>query len=301
MSDQPDQPGQLDLAVRFEEDRPHLRAVAYRMLGSTGEADDAVQDAWLKLARADTSEVENLRAWLTTVVSRVCLDRLRSRASTREHEAVLDDEQLDGDPSAIATPGTVDPEDEVVMAESVGLALLVVLDTLSPSERLAFVLHDLFALSFDEVAPIVGRTPEAARQLASRARRRVRGASVPTSEAELRRRQGIVEAFLAASRTGDVQGLLAVLDPDVVLHADENVLAPGLSPEARGAEVVAGRAKAGPTARLALVDGSPGIVNAPDGELRVALTFRIEGDRIVAIEVIGEPERLAELEVQSID
>jgi RNA polymerase sigma-70 factor, ECF subfamily len=280
------------LAERFEGDRPHLRAVAYRMLGSRTEAEDAVQEAWLRLSRSDTSGVANLRGWLTTVVARVCLDMLRSRRSRRE-------EALDAHgPDAGGTRETgASAEDEAMLADSVGLALLVVLETLAPAERVAFVLHDMFDLPFDEIAPIVGRTPVAARQLASRARRRVRGAA-PDPVAARKRQQEIVDAFLAASRGGDFAALLALLDPDVVLRADRVAAQLGAVAEARGARAVAetfvGRARA---ARRALVGGAPGLAWTPGGEPRVAFAFTIVGDRIVGLELVADPERLRELEV----
>jgi RNA polymerase sigma factor (sigma-70 family) len=274
---------------RFEENRAHLRAVAYRMLGSASEADDAVQEAWLRLSRSDTSGVENLGGWLTTVVARVCLDMLRSRKSRRE-------ESLDarGSEPMAGRPHTADPEQEAMLADSVGLALLVVLETLDPAERLAFVLHDMFALPFDEIAPIVGRSPAAARQLASRGRRRVHAAGAP-SPADLTGQRAVVEAFLAAARAGDFEGLLAVLDPDVVRRID----AAG-APELRGAQAVARGALAGaqraPVA-VVLVNGSVGVVVAPGGRLSTAITFKIERGRIVEMDVITDPARLRQLEL----
>src|SRR5581483_7144462 len=245
------------LARRFEEERPHLRAVAYRMLGSLSEAEDAVQDAWLRLGRADTSEVENLRAWLTTIVARVALNMLRTRRTRREQPL---DVRLP-DPVVDPADGT-DPEHEALLADSVGLALLIVLETLSPPERLAFVLHDMFAVPFEEIAPIVERSPEATRQLASRARRRVRGAD-PVPDADLAAQWEVVEAFIAAARSGDFDALVAVLDPDVVLRSDGGAAA-GLSQHVRGAEAVAGRAliwrRVDLTLRRALVNGAAGIV-----------------------------------------
>src|SRR2546426_6088726 len=252
------------LAERFEANRTHLRAVAHRMLGSLSEADDAVQEAWLRLSRSDASDVANLGGWLTTVVGRVCLDMLRSRKSRRE-------ESLDAqapDPIESHEVG-VDPEHQAVLADSVGLALLVVLETLAPAERVAFVLHDMFDLPFDEIAPIVGRSPTAARQLASRARRRVQGAAL-VSEPDLPRQRKVVDAFLAASRGGDFEALLAVLDPEVVLRADRAAVQIGASGEVRGAAAVArtfaGRAK---EAQPALIDGAAGLVGAPGGRPRV--------------------------------
>jgi RNA polymerase sigma-70 factor (ECF subfamily) len=280
------------LAAPFEEHRAHLRAVAYRMLGSLSEADDAVQEAWLRLHRAGASGVDNLRGWLTTVVSRVCLDMLRSRRSRRE-------EPLDAQPERAAGAGPADPESEAAMADSVGLALLVVLDALAPAERLAFVLHDLFALPFEEIAGIVGRSPAAARQLASRARRRVQGAPAP--DADLTRQRGLVEAFLAALRGGDVAALVAVLDPDVVIRADR-VVAPPDGQETRGAAdwarqaVQFSRAAQGAVVP-ALIDGEMGLALAPGGRVRRVLRFTIGGGRITEIDIVADPARLQELEV----
>jgi RNA polymerase sigma factor (sigma-70 family) len=283
------------LAERFQAHRTHLRAVAYRMLGSRSEADDAVQEAWLRLSRADTRGVENLGGWLTTVVARVCLNMLQSRRSRRE-------EPIGGhvaDPVAGHRDG-VDPEDQALLAEGVGLALLVVLDTLTPAERLAFVLHDMFDVPFEEVAAIVGRSPAAARQLASRARRRVRGAAPP--DTDVTRQRAVVDAFLAASRGGDFDALLAVLDPEVVLRADDAAVRVGVSRVLRGAAAVAGtfagRARA---ARPALVDGVPGAVWAPGGQPRVVFGFTIAEGRIVAIDVLADPERLRQLDLTVLD
>ena len=274
---------------RFEENRSHLRAVAYRMLGSLDEADDAVQEAWLRLSRADTSRVDNLRGWLTTVVAHVCLDMLRSRKSRREEPL--------GAELPEPMPG---PEHEVMLADSVGLALLVVLETLTPAERVAFVLHDLFDLPFDEIAPIVGRTPAAARQLASRGRRRVQGGTAVRGGNHTRQRE-VVDAFLAASRGGDLDALLAVLDPDVVLRSDGAAVRVGAASEVRGAVAVAatffGRAKG---AQPALVDGSAGLVWAPGGRPRIVFAFTIEGGRIAAVDLIADPERLDRLELKLI-
>jgi len=282
------------LQERFAGQRGRLQAVAYRMLGSAEEAEDAVQDAWLRVSRADTGAVQNLDAWLTTVVARVCLNVLRSRRTRRE---VGLDEHL---PEAAAEPAPdAGPEQQAVLADSVGLALLVVLDTLTPAERLAFVLHDMFDLPFEEIAPIVDRSPAAARQLASRARRRVRGEPVPARD--LPRQRRVVDAYLAATRTGDLSGLLAVLDPDVVLRADRFVSPAGQQVEVRGAAAVARGALAS-AARArhtepALVDGAVGLVSAPGGRLLVALTFVVVADRITEIDVVGEPDRLAELRI----
>jgi RNA polymerase sigma factor (sigma-70 family) len=298
------------LAEAFEAHRDHLWAVAYRMLGSRGDAEDAVQETWLRLHRSDTSAVRNLGGWLTTVVGRICLDMLRARASRREDPVGAD---LDDSPVTAGTVGSrgddeaTDPERQAVLADSVGLALLVVLDTLSPAERLAFVLHDLFAVPFEEIAPIVERSPEATRQLASRARRRVRGASV-SGEPDRARQRAVVEAFLAASREGDLERLVTVLDPEVVLRADRSSVAaatasaakgaPALAAELRGAEAVAGafRGKA-QGAQPALVDGALGAVYAPGGRPRSVFTVTITGGRITAIEVVSDPTRIAELDV----
>jgi RNA polymerase sigma factor (sigma-70 family) len=281
------------LAQRFEARRPHMRAVAYRMLGSLSEADDAVQDSWLHLRRADRGDVENLDGWLTTVVARVCLDRLRSRRSRREEPLAAHRPE----PAAARDDGG-DPEQEAVLADSVGLALLVVLDTLAPAERLAFVLHDLFAVPFDEIAPIVGRSATAARQLASRARRRVRGAAT-APETDLARQREVVEAFLAASRRGDFDALLAVLDPDVVVRADARAAPEGVPRTVSGARAVAGQAlgfsRRAPYARVALVDGAVGIVVAPRGRLSVVMAFTVSRGRLAEIDVIADPARLREL------
>jgi RNA polymerase sigma-70 factor, ECF subfamily len=284
------------LAERFEEHRTHLRAVAYRMLGSVSEVDDAVQEAWLRLSRADSAEIDNLGGWLTTVVARVCLDMLRSRQSRREEPFAPDAPE----PVAAGTRGS-SPEQEALLADSVGLALLVVLDRLTPAERLAFVLHDMFAVPFEEIGPIVGRSADSARQLASRARRRVRGGGTP--DPDLARQREVVEAFIAALRAGDFEGLLAVLDPDLVVRAD---MAAGSPPtEIRGAAGWAKGAVAyGHMARLtqpALVDGAIGVVVAPHGRLARALRFTVANDKITEIEVIGNPARLGELDVSIVD
>ena len=284
------------LAEQFEESRDHLRAVAYRMLGSPSEADDAVQETWLRLSRADTSGVANLGGWLTTVVARVCLDMLRARQSRREEPMSADVPE-----PSVSREGGSDPEHEVLLADSVGPALLVVLNTLAPAERVAFVLHDVFAVSFDEIAPIVGRTPTAARQLASRARRRVQGA--PTvSDADLSRQRTVVDAFLAAARAGDFAALLTVLDPEVVLRADPGAKPPGASAEVRGASAVAnvfaGRAQ---TAQPALVDGAAGLVWAPGGRPRAVFRFKLANDKIVGIDLVAGPERLAKLDLEILD
>jgi RNA polymerase sigma factor (sigma-70 family) len=297
------------LAERFEENRPHLRAVAYRMLGSSAEADDAVQETWLRLSRAGVGGVENLGGWLTTIVARVSLNMLRSRTLRREEPM---DPPATGQPVAPPPNGT-DPEHEAVLADSVGLALLVVLDTLTPAERLAFVLHDMFAVPFEEIAPIVERSPVATRQLASRARRRVQEARVqaarvheegpgrPDAErqpGEISRRREVVAAFLAASREGDFDALLTMLDPDIVLRADSAAAQMGADAEAIGPRAVAGifsgRAKA---LRPALIDDAPGAVWTYRGETRVVFAFTFTGGTITAIEQIADPERIARLEV----
>jgi RNA polymerase sigma factor (sigma-70 family) len=276
------------LAQKFEENRAHLRAVAYRMLGSSMEADDAVQEAWLRLSRSDSSTIENLGGWLTTVVARVCLDMLRSRTARREEEL----KEHIGAPPSVRPPS--DPEREALLADSVGLALLVVLDRLAPAERLAFVLHDMFAVPFEEIAPIVKRTPDATRQLASRARRRVQGApSAPGSS--LSQQRTLIEAFLTALRAGDVEGLVAVLDPDVVVRADAAAAALGAR-EVRGAEASARQAinyrQGARFIQPMLIDGVPGAVLAPRGKLLRAFTFTLKDGKIVEIEIIAEPSRL---------
>lgn len=278
------------LAERFETNRTRLRAVAYRMLGSTGEADDAVQEAWLRLSRSDVSSVDNLSGWLTTVVARVCLDMLRSRTARRED--LIGDEIV-----PLPDRGQLDPEREAVYADSVGMAMLVVLEALTPSERLAFVLHDMFAVPFEEIAPIVGRSVEATRQLASRGRRRVRG-SEPADAVDVGRQHRVVEAFLAASRQGRFEDLLSLLDPDVVLRIDPTVLRMGGAVEASGARAVAetfsGKAAA---ARLVLIDGLPGAVWSHKGIPMVAFVFTTYGERITGIEMIGEREALDAMEL----
>jgi RNA polymerase sigma-70 factor (ECF subfamily) len=297
-------PNHNGLAERFEANRGHLRAVAYRMLGSRSEAEDAVQEAWLRLSRSDAGEVDNLGGWLTTVVARICLDMLRSKKSRRE-------EPLDAHAPDEFESGDDGPEHERLMADSVGLAMLVVLETLTPAERVAFVLHDMFDLAFEDIAPIVGRTPVAARQLASRARRRVQGAPA-APDADRSRQKEIVEAFLAASRTNDFSALLAVLDPNVVLRADSVAVAtsieaqargvqgaPQLAPEIRGSERVArtfaGRATA---AQPALVDGVPGLVWAPGGKVVAVFAFTVSGGKVVGIDLTADPERIEKLDVE---
>jgi RNA polymerase sigma factor (sigma-70 family) len=282
------------LAGEFEQHRPHLRAVAYRILGSLSEADDAVQDAWLRLSRTDRSEVESLGGWLTTVVARVALNMLRSRNTRRE----LPLDVHVPDPIIDRADGT-DPEHEALLADSVGLALLVVLETLTPPERLAFVLHDMFAVPFEEIATILERSPEAARQLASRARRRVRGA-VSTPDANLGAQRAVVEAFLAASREGDFDALVAVLHPDVVLRADGGAV-PGLSHRVQGAESVAGRAlmfrRDDLTIHHALVNGTAGLLSTRDGELFSVMGLVITGGQITEMNILVDPERLRRLDV----
>ncbi|MFJ5708768.1 sigma-70 family RNA polymerase sigma factor [Streptomyces sp. NPDC093105] len=283
------------LARRFDADRGHLRAVAYRMLGSLSEAEDAVQETWFKLSRTDVSGVANLTGWLTTVIGRVCLDMLRSRGSRRE-------DPLDSfvpDP-IVHIPGAGDPEHAAELTESVGLALLVVLETLAPAERLAFVLHDMFAVSFDEIAQIVDRTPAAARQMASRARRRVQDAA-PGPGPDPRRQREIADAFLAASQGGDFEGLLAVLDPDAVLRADGGTLLSGVSRLIRGAEEITRQALFYATFRHAalplVVNGQPAVLSVVDGKPGSLMVFTVVGDRIVQLHVLADPERIAALDI----
>jgi RNA polymerase sigma factor (sigma-70 family) len=287
------------LADQFEANRTHLRAVAYRMLGSVNEADDAVQESWLRLSRSETTGVENLRAWLTTVVARVCLDMLRSRKS--RHEEPLGAHVPE---PIVSREDEVDPEHEALLADSVGLALLVVLETLTPPERLAFVLHDMFAVPFDEIAPIVGRSPAAARQLASRARRRVQGAA-PVPDVDVARQREVVDAFLAAARGGDFDSLLAVLDPDVVLRVDRGALPRGASREVRGAPAVAEQvrtfARLAAFARPALVNGAAGFVVAPRGRPLAVAGFTVAHGKIVEIDLLADPARLRELDLTALD
>jgi RNA polymerase sigma factor (sigma-70 family) len=284
------------LAERFEEHRGHLRAVAYKMLGSLSEADDAVQESWLRLSRSDTSQVENLRAWLTTVVARVSLNVLRSRRTRREEPL----EVRVPDPVVSRDDGT-QPEHEALLADSVGLALLVVLDTLAPPERLAFVLHDMFGVPFDEIAGMVDRSPAAARQLASRARRRVQGAA-PVPDPDLAAQRRVVDAFFAAARDGDFDALVAVLHPDVVARGDGG---PGASAVVRGARDVAARAltfaRLSPFVRPALVNGAAGVVVAPRGEPFSVMGFTVAGGKIVEIDAITDPERLRALDLAVLD
>ncbi|MGK5692383.1 RNA polymerase sigma factor SigJ [Streptomyces sp. URMC 128] len=290
-----------ELADRFEEHRGRLKAVAYRMLGSLAEAEDAVQEAWLKLGRTDADDIHNLGGWLTTVTGRVCLDLLRSRAARREEP--MDDTFV---PDPVLRPlSPIDPEQEVLHADEVGLALLVVLENLEPAERLAFVLHDMFAVPFDDIAPIVERSPAATRQLASRARRRVRGAT-PAAEPDLGRQKEVLDAFLAASRGGDFEALLALLHPDVVLRADSGVLVRGaaVSKALQGAKAVAEQAlmfaRFAQSAELVLVNGSVGVVNAPGGHVQSVMGVTIADGRITGMYILADPERLERLEASGL-
>jgi RNA polymerase sigma factor (sigma-70 family) len=280
------------LAESFEEHRTHLRGVAYRMLGSLTEADDAVQEAWMRVSRADTSVVENLGGWLTTIVARVCLNMLRSRTVRREESLEVHV------PDPVISPvEDLGPEGEALLADSVGLALLVVLDALAPVERLAFVLHDMFGLPFEEIAPMVGRSPTAARQLASRARRRVKGAEIPDSD--LARQRAVVDAFFLAARSGDFDALVAVLHPDVVLRTDFGPDRPAASMIVRGAADVARRARLGanPAALLhpALINGAAGVVISLDGQPHVVMAFTVVSDQVVELDIIADPERVRRL------
>jgi RNA polymerase sigma factor (sigma-70 family) len=284
------------LAQRFQEHRPRLRAVAYRMLGSTSEADDAVQEAWIRLSRSNAGEIDNLEAWLVTVVGRVALNMLRSRKTRREEplDAHLPDPILD-------RADGIDPEHEALLADSVGLALLVVLETLTPAERLAYVLHDMFSVPFDEIGAILDRSPEAARQLASRGRRRIRGAHT-TPDADAAAQQEVVEAFLAAARDGDFDALVAVLDPDIVLREDRGS---GTIVEVRGAENVARRAKAasqlGLVVRPALINGAAGWVSLLDGEVYAIAALTLQNGRITTMDILLDPARLARLDLTDFD
>jgi RNA polymerase sigma-70 factor (ECF subfamily) len=288
------------LAGRFDASRPRLRAMAYRMLGSLSDADDAVQEGWLHAARGGADDVANLEGWFTTIVARVCLDMLRSRKSRREEPLVPIDAAVAGYEQG--------PEQEAMLADSVGLALLVVLDTLPPAERVAFVLHDTFGLPFGEIASITGRSPDAARQLASRGRRRIQGTGPDTDPAagtRMVRQRQVAEAFMAASRGGDLEGLIAVLDPDVVLHSDATASPSGTPLTVRGAAAVAGGARAASArsryGRIALVNGAPGLIMAPRGQLLVALAFTFSGDKISQIDVVADPDRLAQLDLGLLD
>jgi RNA polymerase sigma factor (sigma-70 family) len=287
------------LAERFEEHRTHLRAVAYRMLGSLSEADDAVQESWLRLSRSDANDIENLGGWLTTVVARVCLNMLRSRNTRREEpmNAYVPD-------PIVRREGELNPDDEVLLADSVGLALLVLLETLAPAERLAFVLHDMFAVPFDEIAPMVGRSPTAARQLASRARRRVQSAAAAPDPDPTRQRE-VVDAFFAAARDGDFDALVAVLHPNVVLRSDGGAVRPGASFVVRGAREVAESAltfaRMSPFVRPALVNGAAGVVVAPHGRPFSVMGFTVREGKIVEIDGIADPERLQKLDLAGLD
>jgi RNA polymerase sigma-70 factor, ECF subfamily len=286
------------IALQFEADRPHLRAVAYRMLGSLAEADDAVQEAWIRLSQADTGDVENLSAWLTTVVARVCLNLLRARRTRRE--APLETHVAD---PLLSHESGIDPEHEAILGDSVGLALLAVLDALNPPERVAFVLHDVFGVPFDEIAPIVGRSSAATRQLASRARRRVRGAPVP--DTDLDGQWAVVDAFLAAARDGDFERLLAVLDPDIILRSDGGAEQPGLVSLLRGAETVATAAMSfrrfAATATRVLVNGIPGgVAWTPDGRPFSVVSLTVARGRIVSIDILADPDRLSRLDLHPI-
>ncbi|MFG2486033.1 MULTISPECIES: sigma-70 family RNA polymerase sigma factor [Streptomyces] len=286
------------LAQHFEEHRSHLRAVAYRMLGSLSEAEDAVQEAWLKLNRSDAAAVENLGGWLTTVVGRVCLDMLRSRGTRREDPLHDQDGRVRIPDPIVSRADGLDPEQEILLADSVGIALMVVLDTLAPAERLSFVLHDLFAVPFDEIAPVLGRSAATTRQLASRARRRVQGAA-PAPDPDRSRLRAIVDAFLAASRGGDFEALVAVLDPDVVARSDGGTLRPTLL--RRGASDVASQAitfaRFAEAAHPVLVNGVPGVVAMAEGRALSVMAFTIQDGRITALDILTDPERLARIDL----
>jgi RNA polymerase sigma factor (sigma-70 family) len=287
------------LAERFEEHRTHLRAVAYRMLGSVSEADDAVQEAWLRLSRSEAREIENMGGWLTTVVGRVCLNVLRSRRTRRE-----DSLEVHVPEPIVSREDGVDPEHEALLADSVGLAMLVVLETLSPAERLAFVLHDIFGVPFDEIGPMVDRSPAAARQLASRARRRVQG-EAPPPDPDMGRQREVVDAFFAAAREGDFDALVAVLHPDVVLRSDGGTARPGATHVLHGARAVAERAmtfaQLSPFVRPALINGAAGVVVAPHGRPFSVMAFTVAGGKIVAIDGLADPVRLRELDLTVLD
>jgi RNA polymerase sigma factor (sigma-70 family) len=298
------------LAEQFEEHRPHVRAVAYRMLGSVSEAEDAVQEAWIRLSRTDVSGVDNLRGWLTTVVARVCLDMLRTRASRREDPL---DEHAEHAEHAVHVPdpivraigrGDEGPETDAMLADSVGLALLVVLEKLEPAERLAFVLHDVFGMTFEEIAPIVDRSVVATRQLASRARRRVQG-QAPTSDADLRKQRRVVDAFLAAVQDGDFEALVTVLDPEIVLRADGGA-ARGMSRLVRGAQAVVAQAaafsKLGLSSQVVLVNGNIGVVSRlPDGRVLSVIGFTVAGGKVVEMNILADPDRLSRLDLSAIE
>ena len=295
------------LAGQFEEHRPHVRAVAYRMLGSVHEAEDAVQEAWIRLSRTDVSGVDNLRGWLTTVVARVCLDMLRTRASRREDPLGDNDEHAVHVPDPIIRAvgvGDAGPEADAMLADSVGLALLVVLEKLEPAERLAFVLHDVFGMTFEEIAPVVDRSVAATRQLASRARRRVQG-QAPTSDADLRKQRRVVDAFLAAVHDGDFEALVAVLDPAIVLRADGGAMK-GMSRLVRGTQAVVAQAaafsKLGLSDQVVLVNGNIGVVSRlPDGRLLSVIGFTIAGGKVVEMDILADPDRLSRLDLSAIE
>ena len=289
------------LAERFEEHRRHVRAVAYRMLGSVSEAEDAVQEAWIRMSRTDVTGVDNLRAWLTTVVSRVCLDMLRTRASRRED--ALDMQTDTHVPDPVITRADTNPESDAMRADSVGLALLVVLEKLEPAERLAFVLHDVFGMTFDEIAPVVDRSVDATRQLASRARRRVQG-QAPASETDLRKQRVVVDAFLAAVQDGDFERLVTVLDPDIVLRADGGA-AKGMSRLVRGAQAVMAQAasfsKTGLTSQVVLVNGNIGVVShLPGGRLLSVIGFTVANGKVVEMDILADPDRLTRLDLSAV-
>ncbi|WP_330239270.1 sigma-70 family RNA polymerase sigma factor [Streptomyces sp. NBC_00525] len=288
--------GTFSATDRFEAERPGLHAVAYRMLGSLAEADDAVQEAWLRLERSDVSEVRNLGAWLTTVVGRICLDLLRARTTRREEPLPEQDGSVRLPDPVVTELRRVDPEREVLIADSVGIALMIVLETLSPAERLAFVLHDMFDVPFDDIAPVLGRTTVSTRQLASRARRRVQGAA-PAADTDNARKHGVVEAFLSASRGGDFEALLAVLDPDVVARSDGGALLPSLL--RRGAADVASQAitfaRFAAESRIVLVNGTPGVVAYADGRPLSVMSFTVRDGRVAGLDILTDPDRLAGL------
>jgi RNA polymerase sigma-70 factor (ECF subfamily) len=291
------------LAEQFEEHRPHVRAVAYRMLGSVSEAEDAVQEAWIRLSRTDVGGVDNLRGWLTTVVARLCLDMLRTRASRREDPLEEDATHVPDPIIRAISSGDEGPETNVMLADSVGLALLVVLEKLEPAERLAFVLHDVFGMTFEEIAPIVDRSAIATRQLASRARRRVQG-QAPTSETDLRKQRRVVDAFLAAVQNGDFEALVTVLDPQIVLRADGGALK-GMSRLVRGAQAVMAQAasfsKLGLSNQVVLVNGNIGVVSRlPDGRVLSAIGFTIADGKVVEMDILADPERLSRLDLSAI-
>ncbi len=287
------------LTARFEEQRGRLRAVAYRMLGSVSEADDAVQEAWLRLDRADAGDIANLGAWLTTVVARICLNMLRSREQRRE-----DPIDVHVPDPIISRDDAISPEHEALLADSVGLALLVVVQSLAPAERVAFVLHDLFGVPFDDIAPMIDRSPAATRQLASRARRRVQG-QAPTPDPDLARQREVVDAFFAASRNGDFDALVSVLDPDVILRSDGGAGRPRMTFTLRGPKQVASQAitssKLSPFVRPALINGAAGVVVAAHGKAMFVMAFTVTGGAIAAIDVLADPDRLREIDVSVLD